>query len=160
METERRGTRIFFPVLPAQAINTTQIQKLSSPFAQGAPFTHSHSLSFTTTLRVCLTSLPGGLTRFPLRKCGRPLKNRTSLYIRLCTTLNLVDPWLQICPETQTLATHERGTNRIDSMFVSQSLLPQVLAAGYSPVCMLSSSDHRSVFLSFSSRQLFGDSPI
>jgi hypothetical protein len=85
------------------------------------------------------------------------LTSPNSSLLRLCTNLNLVDPWLHLFPETPTLATHERGTNRIDSVFVSQSLFPQVTTIGYSPVGILSSSDHRSIFLSFSSQQLFGE---
>ena len=85
------------------------------------------------------------------------LLSPNSSLLRLCTNLNLVDPWLHHYSENPTIATHERGTNRIDSVFVSHSLISRVETIGYSPVGLISSSDHRSIFLSFSSRQLFGE---
>jgi hypothetical protein len=69
-----------------------------------------------------------------------------SSLLRLYTTLNLVDPWLHFYPG-QSPATHERGQNRIDSVFISHNLLPTVESIGYSPVGTLATSDHRAISL-------------
>ena len=45
-----------------------------------------------------------------------------SLLVRLCTTLQLVDPWLHHFPEKPAFATHERGTQRIESVLISHSV--------------------------------------
>jgi hypothetical protein len=82
-----------------------------------------------------------------------------SSLVRLCTTLQLVDPWLTHFPENPSFATHERGTQRIDSVLVSHSLLQTITTLGYSPVGLISSSDHRSLFISFSTERLFGQNP-
>jgi len=79
-----------------------------------------------------------------------------SSVLRLCTVLNLSDPWLQHYPDHPTFATHERGQHRIDSVLVSHNLLPMVEHIGYSPVGLLASSDHRAIFLKFSIEKLFG----
>ena len=79
-----------------------------------------------------------------------------SSVLRLCTTLNLADPWLQFFPHKPNFATHERGQHRIDSVYVSHNLLPIVESIGYSPVGLLASSDHRAIFLKFSTEKLFG----
>ena len=79
-----------------------------------------------------------------------------SSLLKLCTSLNLVDPWLYHSSDGN-LATHERGTNRIDSILVSTNLMPTINTMGYSPVGMISSSDHRSVHISFFPDRLFGN---
>jgi len=79
-----------------------------------------------------------------------------SSVLRLCSTLNLCDPWLHFYPDSPTFATHERGQNRIDSVYVSHHLLQMVESIGYSPVGLLASSDHRSIFVKFSTERLFG----
>jgi len=84
------------------------------------------------------------------------LTSPNSSVLRLCSSLNLTDPWLQFYPDTPTFATHERGQHRIDSVYVSHNLLPMVDSIGYSPVGLLSSSDHRAVFLKLSAAKLFG----
>jgi hypothetical protein len=80
-----------------------------------------------------------------------------SSVLRLCSTLNLSDPWLQFHPEILTFATHERRQHQIDSVYVSHNLLSMVEAIGYSPVGLLSSSNHRAIFLQLSrTEKLFG----
>jgi hypothetical protein len=77
--------------------------------------------------------------------------------LRLCTNLNLVDPWLQHHPDQSNFPTYKRGSNRIDSVLISHRLLTLVGAIGYSPVGFLSNSDHRTIFLKMSRKQLFGN---
>jgi hypothetical protein len=79
-----------------------------------------------------------------------------SLVLRLCTTLNLSDPWLQLHPDNPSFATHERGKQRIDSVFVSHTLLPVIESIGHSPVRILASSDHCAIFMKLSTDKLFG----
>ena len=79
-----------------------------------------------------------------------------SSVLRLCSTLNLSDPWLQFYPNTPNFATYECGQHRIDSVYVSHNLLPMVESIGYSPVGLLASSDHRAIFMKLSTEKLFG----
>jgi hypothetical protein len=78
-----------------------------------------------------------------------------STILRLSTTLNLTDPWLQHHPDNPNFATYERGSNRIDSALISHRLLKSVCAIAYSPVGYLSNSDHRTLFIKMSRRQVF-----
>ena len=80
---------------------------------------------------------------------------QNSTVLRLSTSLNLADPWLQHYPENPNFATYERGSNRIDSTLVSHRLLNSVRAIAYSPIGFFANSDHRAVFLKMSRRQLF-----
>ena len=79
-----------------------------------------------------------------------------SQLLQLCTNLNLVDPWLMRYPDDCNFATYEHGSNRIDSVFISQELIPAVESVRYSPGGWLCSTDHRAVVLSFDTAQLFG----
>ena len=78
-----------------------------------------------------------------------------STVLRLSTTLNLADPWLQHHPDCPNFPTYERGSHRIDCALVSHRLLQSVCAIAYSPVGFLSNSDHRTIFLKMSRQQVF-----
>lgn len=81
--------------------------------------------------------------------------SRSSL-LRLCSQGNLVDPWTSQFPGYPEIATHERGRTRIDSILISQRLLPLVRRICYTPVGYLFPSDHRGVIVELDAHQLFG----
>jgi hypothetical protein len=56
-------------------------------------------------------------------------------------------------------ATYQRGHRRLDYMLCSAALLPAVSACGIPPFKVLSSSDHRTVFVDFDTKLLFGSLP-
>ena len=76
--------------------------------------------------------------------------NTRSKLLSLCTELGLVDPWLHFHPNHDKFATHERGSDRIDSIFVSQPLLQTIETISYSPVGMIHNNDHRTILLQLS----------
>ena len=84
------------------------------------------------------------------------IDSTNSSVLRLCTSLNLVDPWIHHYPHLPTFPTHKRGSHRIDAVFVSQDILSTVQGIGYSPAGLLTNSNHRALFIKFSRDTLFG----
>jgi len=80
---------------------------------------------------------------------------RSSL-LHLCTSLNLVDPWMVKNPESPTFATHHRGQHRIDSVLISPVLLSALHTISYTPVGLFCNSDHRGIILDWNTERLFG----
>lgn len=80
-----------------------------------------------------------------------------SRLLKLCTTLDLVDPWLTFYPHHREFPTFERGAHRIDSVLVSRRLVSSIEQIGYSPVGSLLNTDHRTVMLAFHTTTLFGN---
>jgi hypothetical protein len=56
-------------------------------------------------------------------------------------------------------ATYQRGHRRLDYILCSAALLPAVSSCGILPFKILSCSDHRSVFVDFDTKLLFGSLP-
>lgn len=88
------------------------------------------------------------------------LNSPNSKVMKLCTEHGLVDPWLHLHPNQADFATHERGSHRIDSVLISQSLLPMVESISYSPVGMIQNNDHRTILLQMSMTKVFGKTSI
>jgi len=65
-----------------------------------------------------------------------------SKVLRMSLDIGLIDPWIHFHPEHNEFATHERGSQRIDFILVSHSLLPTIQNVCYSPVGMINNSDH------------------
>ena len=77
--------------------------------------------------------------------------------LKLINTTNLVDPFLHYHPTLPTFNTYNRGTQRIDAIFCSPSIIPTIKAIGYSPFNWVTNSDHRAIFVDFCSKKLFQD---
>jgi hypothetical protein len=93
--------------------------------------------------------------------CGdfnEDLEARRSGILRLATTLQLVDPWLQKFPHHVSFGTHDQGTRRIDAILLSPRLIPSIQRIGYAPFQYVTDSDHRALFVDFHTVKLFGDS--
>jgi hypothetical protein len=56
-------------------------------------------------------------------------------------------------------ATYQRGQKRLDYMLCTADLLPAVTACGIMPFKILSPSDHRTIFVDFDTKLLFGSLP-
>ena len=83
-----------------------------------------------------------------------------STLLKFSTTTGLVDPWLHFYPDHAEFATHERGSQRIDVVLVSSTLLQTIESISYSPVGILQNNDHRTIVLQMSSEKLFGRTQI
>ena len=77
--------------------------------------------------------------------------------MRLLTTTDLVDPFLHHHPTLPTFNTYARGSQRIDAIFCSPTIIPMINAIGYAPYNWVTNSDHRAIFLDIQSQQLFND---
>ena len=84
------------------------------------------------------------------------MQQSRSKLLKLCTELGLVDPWLHFHPAHDEFATQERGSQRIDSVLVSHSLLSTIEAISYSPIGIIQNNDHRTILLQMSQDKLFG----
>jgi ribonuclease HI len=84
------------------------------------------------------------------------LESPRSSIKQLCTTLNLVDPWILYNPQYQDFPTYERGQHRIDSILISQSLLPALRNIQYTPIGWINNSDHRGILVEWETTLLFG----
>ncbi|MFM8621857.1 MAG: hypothetical protein ACKOB3_00515, partial [Holophagaceae bacterium] len=77
--------------------------------------------------------------------------------LRLCTRFQLIDPWMTFNPQYPNFATYEWGKERIDSVLISQRLLPALLNISYTPVGFLNNTDHRGILLDWKTDVLFGN---
>ena len=77
--------------------------------------------------------------------------------LKLMTTTGLIDPWTQRFPTHPNFNTYRRGTNRIDTIICSPTILPMVRSLGYSPFNWFTNSDHRAVVIELSSNTLFNE---
>lgn len=79
----------------------------------------------------------------------------TSGMDRLAATCGLVDLFSTRTGSQSHPATYQRGTKRLDYILISPRLLPAVIAAGYDPFGYRLPSDHRGMYLDFSTEALF-----
>ena len=77
--------------------------------------------------------------------------------LKLLTTTNLIDPFLHHHPNLRTFNTYARGTQRIDAIYCSPSILSAIHSIGYAPFHWVTNSDHRAIFIDLCSNQLFHD---
>lgn len=75
---------------------------------------------------------------------------------KLCSKHDLIDPWFKTYPGHPEIATFEFGSRRIDAVLVSRRLYPTIRHIGYSPVGLLTSSDHRALIVEFGKKGIFG----
>jgi hypothetical protein len=75
---------------------------------------------------------------------------------KLCSECGLVDIVATTHPPTE-FATCSKGTTVIDYILVAPDLLPAVKSCGYEPFNVNILSDHRGVYVDFSTNHLFGD---
>lgn len=84
------------------------------------------------------------------------LDDRNSGIMKLATSTNLTDPFLYRFPHHDAFGTYVYGQRRIDSVFVSPSLLPSLTKIGYAPFQYATRSDHRPLIVEFNTKALFG----
>jgi hypothetical protein len=93
--------------------------------------------------------------------CGdfNDILDMNSPLIQLCTdpALQMVDILSTLHPTTSVLPTCDRGSTRIDFALISPDLVPTIRRCGYLPFRLYIDSDHRFLFLDFSTSVLFGD---
>ena len=80
--------------------------------------------------------------------------------LRLLTNTNLVDPFLHHHPTLPTFNTYARGSQRIDAIFCSPTIVTMINSIGYAPFNWVTNSDHRAIFMDVCSKQLFQDSQV
>ena len=85
------------------------------------------------------------------------IEDRNSGLLRIATSHNLIDPFIQRFPRYKEFGTHEAGSRRIDSVLMSTRLLSSIRHIGYGPFSMVLNSDHRPLFIEFKTKELFGD---
>lgn len=74
---------------------------------------------------------------------------------RIATTCNLVDLFSHRLGTSRLPITYQRGSKRLDYVLLSSSLLPSIQAAGYDPFGYRLPSDHRGMYIDFSTDSLF-----
>jgi exonuclease III len=93
--------------------------------------------------------------------CGdfNDVLDMNSPLIQLCTdpALQMVDILSTLHPTTCELPTCDRGSTRINFALISPDLVPTIRSCGYLPFRLYINSDHRFLFLDFSTSVLFGD---
>lgn len=78
--------------------------------------------------------------------------------MRQPTNTGLVDPFLHHHPTLPTFNTYSRGTQRIDAIFCSPTIVNMINSIGYAPFNWVTNSDHRAIFIDICSKQMFNDS--
>jgi hypothetical protein len=76
----------------------------------------------------------------------------------LLSTCNLIDPLAMHHPECLFPASHIRGKDRIDFIFISASLSPALLHSGSLPFYSVFHGDHHPYYIDFDSKLLLSDS--
>ena len=85
------------------------------------------------------------------------LDSQHSSLLNLCSSHELIDPWVHHHPHHKNFGTHERGQHRIDSVLISPRLLPAIQTISYSPIGLLFNTDHRCIIIEWSTSKLFGN---
>ena len=81
-------------------------------------------------------------------------KPRSGL-LKLMLETGLLDPWTHRFPTHPTFNTYRRGSQRIDTILCSPSVLPLIQSISYSPFNWFTNSDHRAMIIDFSSINMF-----
>jgi hypothetical protein len=84
-----------------------------------------------------------------------PLKGHDGTLATLVCTSGLVDPLLIHHPDHPPPPTYDRGKDKIDFIFVSRALLPNVICTGIFPYNSIFISDHRPCYIDLDSIQIF-----
>jgi hypothetical protein len=81
-------------------------------------------------------------------------KPRSGL-LKLMVDTGLLDPWTHRFPTHPTFNTYRRGSQRIDTILCSPSVLPMIRSISYAPFNWFTNSDHRAMIIDFSSINIF-----
>jgi hypothetical protein len=84
------------------------------------------------------------------------LENNTSLQ-QISQQCQLLDIWKQKSPHQDEPSTYIPGSKRIDYTLISRELSRAVAALGYEPFHVMSSTNHRGIFVDFHMAELFGN---
>ena len=136
--------------------NTAYHQQVRALSAAGTPDIHPRQafvrdlITFVTTLQTKRHDIILG------GDFNESLEDRNSGILKVITTCNLIDPFLQRFPHHPKFGTHVAGTRRIDYAFISPTLFHSTVRVGYAPFYYAKPSDHRPLFLEFKTSHLFG----
>jgi len=83
------------------------------------------------------------------------IDKQSSGILRLITATNLIDPWSHRFPHTPSFNTYSRGSDRIDHVFCTPSLISSIQSIGYAPFRWITNSDHRALLIDFNINMLF-----
>jgi len=83
-------------------------------------------------------------------------KKQSSGLLRLMTSANLIEPWEHLYSGHPNFNTYARGTDQIDSIFCSPSIVASIQTIGYAPWKWISNSDHRAMIIDMNTLSLFG----
>jgi hypothetical protein len=102
--------------------------------------------------------IPGSSHSLPYNQ-GKPTfdSSHDGKLSTLIATCNLLDPLATQHPERPFPASHTRGSNRVDYIFITPGLRSAVLSSGCLPPYSLFQGDHQPYFLDFSAKYLFRD---
>ena len=78
--------------------------------------------------------------------------------LRIMTNTGLIDVWAHTHPSFPDFNTYARGTQRIDSVLASPTLIPMIRNMAYSPFQWFTNSDHRAIVIDIDYSQIFNDS--
>jgi hypothetical protein len=81
-------------------------------------------------------------------------KPRSGL-LKLMVETGLLDPWTHRFPTHPTFNTYRRGSQRIDTILCSPSVLPMIRSISYTPFNWFTNSDHRAMIIDLSSTAIF-----
>ena len=87
-------------------------------------------------------------------------KEHDGSLLTLIKTCGLIDILVQCHPSAQYPATHSRGRQRIDGIFVTPRVAQCVIRTGLSPFYTYFAGDHKICFVDFDAAKLFGESYI
>jgi hypothetical protein len=85
------------------------------------------------------------------------LEHTNSKMHSLCAECNLVGVWTHLHPKHPDFATCIRGSTRIDYCLVSLPLVSAIRSIGYEPFHFRSKTDHRGLYVDFTTDLLFGN---
>ena len=81
-------------------------------------------------------------------------KPRSGL-LKLMLDTGLLDPWTHRFRTHPSFNTYRRGSQRIDTILCSPSVLPMIRSISYSPFNWFTNSDHRAMIIDFHSTNMF-----
>ena len=77
--------------------------------------------------------------------------------LRIMTNTGLIDVWAHTQPSHPDFNTYARGSQRIDSVLASPSLIPMIRNVAYTPFQWFTNSDHRAMMIDIDYSQIFND---
>ena len=136
--------------------NTAYHQQIRALSAQGRPTQHPRKAFISDLEDFILRLQAKGHDIILGGDFNESLEDRNSGILKLATTTNLTDPFLQRFPHHPPFGTHIMGQRRIDIVLMTPGLLNSLQTIGYAPFQYAKYSDHRPLLMDFDTKILFG----